>query len=320
VEHVRETGMKDLILRRLGGKQHFYLSCPRHVSQYVCRLSPREGTNRGVFENGHYVAGSPSVGCAGVHNAGDMIDRYPWAAGLVGVPLAVIGFVGVVTRPSLFVPLLVLVGVALVVVEYFALQWEEHQARAVAGTRKWNRRSHSDSARMQGTPNLTQLELEAHARAEATEAGALATETRARAEATEAQAVVAAAEALAAEAGALAAEARAQAKAAEAQALTAEPEALAAEAQAQAKAAEAQARAAEARAWSRARTEATETEARAAEARKHAEAVEAQARAAEVSAQAEAAEAEARAAEARARATQLQLEAKAKARRFPHAY
>ncbi|MFI5510312.1 hypothetical protein ACIA48_22835 [Mycobacterium sp. NPDC051804] len=108
------------------------------------------------------------------------IDQYPWAAGLLAVPLAMIGLAGVVLNPFLFGPLLVLLGVALVLIEYYADQHQEleHQAQA-AGTPKWNLRSRIGQVRLHNWPKLPQLILEARARAEAAAAESLATAARA---------------------------------------------------------------------------------------------------------------------------------------------
>jgi colicin import membrane protein len=131
-------------------------------------------------------------------------ERYPWAAGVVGVPLTLIGLAGVVAVPYLFASLLLLIGVGLVVIEYYADQQEadEHQAHVAASIRKWNPLSPIGQATMQGELNLPQPESEDRARAEANEARALAVEARHRA----------------AEAQAVAAEARKQAEVAEARA------------------------------------------------------------------------------------------------------
>ena len=110
-----------------------------------------------------------------------LIDRYPWAAGVVAVPLTIIGLGGVVMLPSLFMPLLLLAGVALVVIEYYADQQKpgEHQAQAVAGTRKWNLRSRIGQVRVQGRSKWPQLITETRARAEAAAAESLASAARA---------------------------------------------------------------------------------------------------------------------------------------------
>lgn len=110
-----------------------------------------------------------------------LIDRYPGAVGVVAVPLTIIGLVGVVMLPLLFVPLLLLAGVALVVIEYYADQHEpgEHQAQAASGTRKWNLRSRIGQVRLPGRPKLLQLISEARARAEAAAAESLASAARA---------------------------------------------------------------------------------------------------------------------------------------------
>ena len=111
------------------------------------------------------------------------IDEYPWAAGVVAVPLTIIGLGGVVLYPFLFGPLLVLLAVALVVIEYYADQQQdiEHQAQAATRTRKWDLRTRSEGSRMQGRFNLPQLYTEALARMDAADAKARAADARARA-------------------------------------------------------------------------------------------------------------------------------------------
>jgi hypothetical protein len=109
------------------------------------------------------------------------IDQYPWAVGVVAVPLTILGLVGVVMLPYIFGPLLLLGGVALVVVEYYADQQEpgEHQAQAAAGTPKWNLRSRIGQVSLPGRAKLPQLISEARARAEAAAAESLASAARA---------------------------------------------------------------------------------------------------------------------------------------------
>jgi colicin import membrane protein len=123
----------------------------------------------------------------------DLIDHYPWAAGLVAVPLTIIGLAGVVVYPFLFGPLLVLLGVGLVAIEYYADQQQavDHQAEAAAGARKWNLRTRISDSNLQDRLNLPQLYTEARARMDAAEAKVRAADARARA----AAAQVAAAEA-----------------------------------------------------------------------------------------------------------------------------
>jgi colicin import membrane protein len=137
--------------------------------------------------------------------------RHPWAAVVFAVPLTIVGLGGVAAHPSVFLPLLVLAGVALVVMDYFA----EQQAQVAGGPPKRNRPSRASQARpsAQRKPSRPVSGAEARARAEAAEAQALAAEAeaqaaeaRARAEAAEAQA-----RAKAAETQALAAEARTRA-------------------------------------------------------------------------------------------------------------
>lgn len=107
-------------------------------------------------------------------------ERNPWAVGMAAVPLAIIGLVGVVMLPLLFVPLLLLAGVGLVVLEYYADQYEssEHQSQTAAGTRNWNLRSRIGQVRLPGRAKLPQLITEARARAEAAAAESLASAAR----------------------------------------------------------------------------------------------------------------------------------------------
>jgi hypothetical protein len=107
-------------------------------------------------------------------------DRNPWALGMAAVPLAIIGLVGVVMLPWLFVPLLLLAGVALVVIEYYADQQKpgEHQAQAAARLQNWNLRSRIGQVRLPGRAKLPQLITEARARAEAAAAESLASAAR----------------------------------------------------------------------------------------------------------------------------------------------
>jgi len=108
-------------------------------------------------------------------------DRDPWAVGMAAVPLAIVGLVGMVMLPLLFVPLLLLAGVALVVIEYYADQQESgaHQSHVAAGTRNGNLRSRIGQVRLPGRAGLPQLITEARARAEAAAAESLASAARA---------------------------------------------------------------------------------------------------------------------------------------------
>lgn len=125
-----------------------------------------------------------------------VIERYPWAAGVAAVPLTIIGMAGMVAYPFVFGPLLVLLGVALVAIEYYADQDQaaehrssERQAEAVIGARKWNLLT--GDYRFPNRIDLPQLYREALARMDATQARVRADDARAR---------VVAAQALAAEA------------------------------------------------------------------------------------------------------------------------
>ena len=127
-----------------------------------------------------------------------LIERYPWAAGLVAVPLTIIGLAGVMLYPFVFGPLLVLLGVALVAIEYYADQQQEaehhpaeRQPEAAIGARKWNLFTDSGRSRFQDRLDLPHLYTEARARMDAAEARVRADDARAR---------VAAAQVLAAEA------------------------------------------------------------------------------------------------------------------------
>lgn len=123
----------------------------------------------------------------------DLIERYPWATGVVAVPLTLIGFAGMVKYPFVFGPLLLLVGVALVVIEYFADQQKpgEHQVQAVEGARNLKLRSRIAQVRLPGRAKLPLLISEARARAEAAAADSLASAARALAADARKQAVVA---------------------------------------------------------------------------------------------------------------------------------
>jgi colicin import membrane protein len=125
------------------------------------------------------------------------LERDPWAAASFAVPLTIVLLAGTVAHPTLFVPLLVLGGVALVVMDFYMghTREAEQQAQVAAGPQKRNRQSRADHARPQAERKLSRLELEAEARAraraEAAEAEALAAEARARAKAAEAEALAA---------------------------------------------------------------------------------------------------------------------------------
>jgi hypothetical protein len=72
----------------------------------------------------------------------DWPDRHPWAAAVFAVPLTIVGLRGVAMHPSVFLPLLVLGGVALVVMACLA----EHQAPIAATPQKRNRQSRANRA------------------------------------------------------------------------------------------------------------------------------------------------------------------------------
>ena len=108
-----------------------------------------------------------------------LIDRYPWAVGVVAVPLTIIGLAGVVTLPYLFVPLLLLAGVALIVTEYYADQQPPGEYQAQTVTWNWNIRSRIGQVKLPGRAKLSQLISEGRARAEAAAADSLASAARA---------------------------------------------------------------------------------------------------------------------------------------------
>jgi hypothetical protein len=79
-------------------------------------------------------------------------DRHPWAAVVFAVPLTIVGLGGVATHPYLFVPLLVLVGVALVVIDFYGQKRvAEQQAQGAAGTQKRNRQTRAAQASSSGS-------------------------------------------------------------------------------------------------------------------------------------------------------------------------
>lgn len=113
----------------------------------------------------------------------DLIDRYPWGAGMVAVPLTIIGLSGMAAYPILFGALLVFLGVALVAIEYYADQQQAvgHQAEAAAGARTWKLPARIDSSGIQDRLNLPRSLQEALARMDAAEAKARASDARLRA-------------------------------------------------------------------------------------------------------------------------------------------
>jgi hypothetical protein len=123
------------------------------------------------------------------------LDRDPWAAVSFAVPLTIVLLVATVAHPILFVPLLVLVGVALVVMDFYLghKREAEQQAQVAAGPQKRNRQHlrlvvevkpsmpanpRGDQTMAPAERKLSRLELEAEARARAEAAEA---EARARA-------------------------------------------------------------------------------------------------------------------------------------------
>ncbi|MDG5482812.1 hypothetical protein [Mycolicibacterium gadium] len=109
------------------------------------------------------------------------IEQYPWAVGAIAVPLTIIALAGVAMLPLLFVPLLLLIGVALIVIEYYADQQTpgEYAARAAGGAPRWNLRSRMGRFRLPGSSKWPQMITEARARAEAVAAESLASAARA---------------------------------------------------------------------------------------------------------------------------------------------
>ena len=111
----------------------------------------------------------------------DLGDRHPEAAAALAVPATIVGIAGVAAYPFVFMPLLVLAGVAFVVSDIYTHQKRgaEHQARVASVPAKRNRQQQgADRARAQAEPNRPRLELEAEA--EAAEAEAVATWARAQ--------------------------------------------------------------------------------------------------------------------------------------------
>ena len=106
-------------------------------------------------------------------------DRHPEAAVALTVPATIVGIAAVAAYPVVFLPLLVLVGVAFVVSVIYTDQKEgaEQQAQ-VALVPKRNRQQCADRARAQAEPNRSRLELEVEA--EAAEAEAVAAWARAQ--------------------------------------------------------------------------------------------------------------------------------------------
>ena len=110
-----------------------------------------------------------------------LIEQYPLAVGMIAVPLTIIGLAGVVMLPLLFVPLLLLAGVALIVIEYYADQQtpDEYQAQAAGGSSMRIFRSRMGRFRLPGSSKWPQMITEARARAEAVAAESLASAARA---------------------------------------------------------------------------------------------------------------------------------------------
>lgn len=116
-----------------------------------------------------------------------LIERYPWAAGMVAVPLTIIGLAGVMLYPFVFGPLLVLLGVALVAIEYYADQQAaehhpvERPTEAAIGASKWSLFTGSGRSSFRDRIDLPQLYTEARARMDAAEARVRADDLQSRA-------------------------------------------------------------------------------------------------------------------------------------------
>ncbi|ORB61698.1 hypothetical protein [Mycolicibacterium tusciae] len=109
------------------------------------------------------------------------IEQYPWAVGAIAVPLTIIVLAGVAMLPLFFVPLLVLIGAALIGIEYYADQQkpDEYPAQAAGGPPRWNLGSRMGRFRLPGRSKWPQMITEARARAEAVAAESLASAARA---------------------------------------------------------------------------------------------------------------------------------------------
>jgi hypothetical protein len=110
----------------------------------------------------------------------DLGDRHPEAAVALAVPATIVGIAAVAAYPFVFLPLLVLVGVAFVVSVIYTGQTEgaDQQAQVALVPAKQNRQQGADRARAQAEPNRSRLELEVEA--EAAEAEAVAAWARAQ--------------------------------------------------------------------------------------------------------------------------------------------
>lgn len=109
-------------------------------------------------------------------------DRHPEAAVAFVVPAAILGIAAVAAYPFVFMPLLVLAGVALVLSAIYTgytgqQRGAEQQAQLASAPAKLNRQQRIDRARARAAPNRSRLKLEAEA--EAAEAEAVAAWARA---------------------------------------------------------------------------------------------------------------------------------------------
>ena len=107
-------------------------------------------------------------------------DRHPDVAVAFAVPATIVGIAAVAAYPFVFMPLLVLAGVALVVSVSYTDQKEaaEQQVQVALVPAKRDRQQGADRAGVQAEPNRRRLELEAEA--EAAEAEAVAAWARAQ--------------------------------------------------------------------------------------------------------------------------------------------
>ena len=70
-----------------------------------------------------------AAACAAPAKILDLGDRHPWAAVACAVPLTIVGLSAVVAYPLLFLPLLVLAGVAVVVMDIYTEQKRRAEKR-----------------------------------------------------------------------------------------------------------------------------------------------------------------------------------------------
>jgi colicin import membrane protein len=106
--------------------------------------------------------------------------RHPEAAVAVAVPCTIVGIAGVAAHPLVFVPLLVLVAVALVVSDIYTRQKRgaAQHPHVASAAKRHNRQQRADRAKAQAQRRRRRLELQAEA--EAAEAEAVAAWARAQ--------------------------------------------------------------------------------------------------------------------------------------------